>query len=167
MAMKSMKIIALLSSVFVLSLTSCDLHKTCLCLETSTGEKYVEGMCCQVRRTDEIDTVYLINRPTNPEADPSEYIYDITWTAIVKNDSVTFTDGLKGKRIERVYRISDTVILVDMYANITNQEATFGYIKISPDAFDAHTERVKNAYLKAYVAIGDKNEMVSKPSDLK
>ena len=164
MAMKSMKKIALLSSIFALSLTSCDFHKTSYCLETSTGEKYVQGMCCQIRRTEEIDTVYLINLPTNPEADPSEYIYDITWVSMVRNDSVTFVGGLKGKRVERVYRISDTVLLIDMYAKVNNQEATFGYIQISSEAFHAHTDRVKNAYLKAYVAIGDTCEMVSKPS---
>ena len=165
--MKSIKKIALLSSIFALSLTSCELQKTCLCLETSSTEKVSEGMCSQVRRSEEVDTVYLINTPTNPEADLSEYTYDITWSSVVSNDHVSFTNGLKGKRIHRVFRISDTVILVDMYGKTDDPEATFGYIKISPDAFEAHTNRAKNAFLKAYVSISDNPGMVEKPSNIK
>ena len=165
--MKSLRKIALLSSVFILSLTSCDLVKKSYCLASSNDDKFHDGMCHQVSRSEIVESFYIINPPSNPEADPEDYIYDITWVELVKNTSIKLTGGLDGKRLDRVFRISDHVIRLDVYGKTNDQDATFGYVRISNSAFTAHTNETKNATLLAYVAIGDSSQLVNKPSDAK
>ena len=165
--MKSLRKVALLSGVFLLSLTACDLHKKCYCLESSNDDKYHAGMCLQVTRSEIVETIYLVNPPLNPEASPEKYTYDISWVDMVKNTSITMTGGLKGKRISRVFRISDHAVLVEVFGKTEDQEATFGYIKVSSSAFTAQSQRAKDAFLYAYVSIGDTGGLVNKPSDAK
>ena len=165
MSMKKFIKTSLLLACIPFALAACeDFEKKSFCMETSTTIEYVEGKCYQASYKDILETIYVINLPINPEADPSEYQYDITFVSEVKNTYLTLTDGLEGKKIDSVFRLGDNIIKVNIQNVSQNEEATYGYIKISDRAFVAHTDRVKNANLYAYVAIGEKsNILVDKP----
>ena len=45
-----------------------------------------------------------------------------------------------------------------------HQKATFGYIRILPNAFKAHSERATDSVLYAYVAIGEGKGLAEKPN---
>ena len=105
-----------------------------------------------------------MNLPNNPEADPEEYTYDLTWNNSIHTENFSFTGGLQGKRIIEVFRWSDTVLKINFDGRSTDQEATSGYVRISPSVFKTNKKELKGAYLYAYVAIGDKADLVNKPT---
>ena len=156
--------IATLGSVLLLALTGCQTELKAYCLETSDTFEYYEGRCYQACANDIVETVFVHNLPINPEADPEQYKYDLTWNTTINTDHFTFAGGLVGKRVIEVFRWSDTVLKINFDGHVVDQEAQFGYIKISPSAFKAHTSRVRGAYLYAYCAIGPTVDLVKKPS---
>lgn len=164
--MKKFIKVSLLLACVPFALAACeDFEKKCFCMETSTTLEYVEGKCYQASYKDILETIYVINLPINPEADPSEYKYDITFVAEVKNTYLTLTGGLEGKKINSVFRLDDNIIKVNIQNVAQDEEATYGYIKISERAFTANTDRVRNANLYAYVALGEQsNILVDKPT---
>ena len=154
--MKSLVKIALLSSVIALSITACGKERSCYCLETSDTTTYVEGKCFQIDGTkDIVETIFI----TNPNGE------DLEFNNIIDESQITFTDGLQGKRVQNAMRMSYCSIKVSIYGKIQNPEATFGYIRIRYSNFKALSERAKEAYVYAYVAIGDSTGMVDKPAD--
>ena len=159
------KIVAL-STVFAFSLTGCQTETKSYCLETSDTYEYFEGKCYQSNRSDVVETVFVINLPTNPEADPSEYKYDLIWNKSINTDNFTFTSGLTGKRIIEVFRWSDTILKINFDGRAQDQEATYGYLRVSPSAFKATSKRAKGACLYAYVSIGKASSLVEKPSEI-
>lgn len=164
--MNILKKIALLSSVTLLSLMACDFEKKCYCLETSNDADYHAGMCYQATNKDIVEVVYLINPPLNPDkGEDEEYKYDIIWNDSVKISDITFTDGLEGKKLVSAFKIGANVLKLQIEHSLNNPEATSGYIKVSRYAFKALTERVKEAYLYAYVAIGATADLVNKPAE--
>ena len=164
--MKNIKKIAVFSSIFLFSLTSCASEPKSYCLETSDTFDYYEGKCFQANRNDVVDTVFVMNMPTNPEADPEEYKYDIRWNDSINTEWFSFAGGLKGKRIIEVFKWSDTVLKINFDGRAADKEATSGYVRISPSAYKAYTKEVKNTYLYAYVAIGDSSALVDKPVEI-
>ena len=155
--MKSLVKIALLSSVLAFSLTACGVEKRCYCLETSDTTTYVEGKCFQVDGTrDIVETIFI----TNPNGE------DIEFNTIVDESQISFTDGLKGKRVQNAMRMNSYSIKVSIYGKIEDPEATFGYIRIRYTNFKALSERAKESYLYAYVAIGNATGMADKPADI-
>ena len=154
--MKSLVKIALLSSVLAFSLSACGTERTCYCLETSDTTTYVEGKCFQVDGTrDIVETIFI----TNPNG------ADVEFNTIIDESNITFTDGLKGKRVQNAMRINTYSIKLSIFGKIEDPEATFGYIRIRYSNFKALSERAKNAYLYAYVAIGSSTGMADKPID--
>ena len=63
------------------------------------------------------------------------------------------------------FKIGANVLKLQIEHSLNNPEATSGYIKVSRYAFKALTERVKEAYLYAYVAIGATADLVNKPAE--
>ena len=155
--MKSLTKSALLSGVMILSLTGCSYEKTCYCLETGDVLTYEEGKCYQVTRSDVVETFFVYN----PDGK------DVAFVEAVDASQISFTDGLAGKRIESVMRMSDSSFKITIYGQINDPEATFGYIKVRYTNFKALSERAKDAYLFAYVAIGDQSGLVDKPVEAK
>ena len=155
--MKSLVKIALLSSVIAFSLTACGNERRCYCLETSDTTTYVEGKCFQVDGTkDIVETIFI----TNPNGE------DIEFNNIINESHITFTDGLVGKRVQNAMRMSSNSIKVSIFGLLDNPDAAFGYIKIRYTNFKALSERAKEAYLYAYVAIGNSTGMADKPADI-
>ena len=163
--MKLGRSLSLLACVCSFALSACDFEKRCYCLETGNDLDYVQDMCYQANRSDIVEQVYLYNLPINPEADPKEYKYDISWKKDQRVDYFSFTGGLTGKRVLMVFRISDTILKVSFDSALANNEATSGYLKVNPAAFKGLTERATDAFLYAYIAIGDTSGLVNKPSD--
>lgn len=161
--MELIKKSVLLLGAAIFSLCSCSLEKRCECLETSDSLNYVEGMCYQASRSNVVESVFLINPPTNPNDAPENYQYDITWSEIVVLDNFSCVDGLSGKHIITILRLSNTVIKVTFDGAVTDKEATHGYIRILPNAFKGHSERATDSVIYAYVAIGDASSLVIKP----
>ena len=154
--MKSLVKIALLSGVMALSLTACGNERKCYCLETSDTPTYVEGKCFQIDGTkDIVETIFI----TNPNGE------DIEFNNIIDESHITFTDGLKGKRVQNAMRMNSYSIKVSVFGKIDDPEATFGYIRIRYSNFKALSERAKEAYLYAYVAIGTSTGLADKPAD--
>ena len=79
---------------------------------------------------------------------------------------MTFTDGLKGKLVQNAMKMSSSSIKLSIYGKIQDPEATFGYIKIRYTNFKALSERAREAYLYAYVAIGSSSGLADKPADI-
>ena len=155
--MKSLVKIALLSSVIALSLTACGRERRCYCLETSDSTTFVEGKCYQVDGTRDIVETIFISNPNGQDIEFNEYINET---------HVTFTDGLKGKLVQNAMRMSSSSIKLSIYGKIQDPEATFGYIKIRYTNFKALSERAREAYLYAYVAIGSSSGLADKPADI-
>ena len=156
--MKSLVKIALLSGVMALSLTACSTERKCYCLETSDSTTFVDGKCFQVDGTrDIVETIFI----TNPNG------ADVEFNTIINESHITFTDGLKGKVFDSITIVGDGHTLkFEMHGLLRDQEATHGYIRISPQAFKAHTDNSKEAYLYAYFAIGDRTADVDKPDNI-
>lgn len=164
--MKLGRSLSLLACVCSIALCACDFEKRCYCLETSNDIDYIPNMCYQANRSDVVETVYLFNLPINPEADPKDYKYDISWNNAQRVDYYSFAGGLSGKRTKAVFRISDTVLKVSFDSALKDSKATSGYLKVNPAAFKGLTERTTDAFLYAYIAIGDSSGLVVKPSDV-
>ena len=163
--MKNISKIAILLSFSLVSLTACKNELSAYnCLETSDTYEYYEGKCYQASRNDVVETVFVHALPINPEADPQEYTHDLTWNISINTENFTFAGGLVGKRIIEVFRWSDTILKINFDGRSSDQKAASGYIKIGPSAFEAHTSRVRGAYLYAYCAIGDEVNLVNKPA---
>ena len=154
--MKCLNKAALLFASLGLLLTSCVQEPSCYCLETSDTVTYVEGKCFQSDGTkDIVETIFL----TNPNGE------DVEFNNIIDESQITFTDGLKGKRVQNAMMMSSSCIKVSIFGKIQDPNATFGYIRIRYTNFKALSERAKEAYLYAYVAIGDSTGMTDKPAD--
>ena len=140
--MKSLVKIALLSGVMALSLTACSTERKCYCLETSDSTTFVDGKCFQVDGTrDIVETIFI----TNPNG------ADVEFNTIINESHITFTDGLKGKRVQNAMRLNTYSIKVSIFGNSN---------------FKALSERAREAYLYAYVAIGDSTGLADKPADI-
>ena len=167
--MKNVLKFSLLLAAIPLMLTACEEFKEKQFrerIETSSGIEYVAGQCYQASKNDIVESVFIINAPTNPnKKENEEYIYDIIWNDQINLSYFSFTGGLKGKQVLSILKLGDNVIKVNIDHSIEDQEATFGYIKISHYAFKAINPDAKEAYLYAYVAIGDSSSMVAKPVD--
>ena len=161
--MKMVKKAFLLLATAGLILCSCNLEKRCECLETSDYLTYYEGRCYQASRSKVVESVYIMNRPINPDDSPENYQYDITWSEIVRVDNFSFVDGLSGKHVMSVLRISDVTLKVTFDGAPADAEATYGYMRILPSAFTGHTERAIDSVLYAYIALGDASGLVAKP----
>ena len=161
--MKNMNKIALLSGVLLLSLMGCSGASGCYCLETSDTLTYYEGKCFQASYRDIVSTAYIINAPTNPEADPAEYKYDIEWNKSLNTSNFTFTGGLKQKRIIEVFWIDKQVLKVTFDGRISDTEATTGYLRANSYSFKALSHRANVTYIYATFAIGDTACLVDKP----
>ena len=162
--MKIIKKLVILPSIFLLSLTGCSNELKAYCLETSDTFEYYEGKCFQANKNDVVDTVFVMNNPTNPEADPEEYTYDLRWNNSVNTKWFSLTGGLEGKRIIEVFRWSDTVLKINFDGRSADQEATSGYVRISPSAFKAVNKKISGAYLYAFVTIGESSGLANKPA---
>ena len=161
--MKLLKKSLFLLGILGLSLTSCISEKRCECLETSEGIEYNSSVCYHANYLDVVESFYVSNPPINPDAGEGNYQYDLEWDSIIRLDFFKFVDGLAGKHIITVFKISDTVIKVTFDGNLSNPDATFGYLRISPSAFKGLTERATDAFLYAYISIGPVSGNVAKP----
>lgn len=166
--MKYLNKAALLFASLGLLLTSCVQEPSCYCLETSDSPDLVEGYAYQVSYRDISESIYIINPALNPEADPNEQVYDLSWNMESNLDLFACIGGLSGKKIRSINRLSDNILKVNIYHHCADQTATFGYIKINPKAFTCKSDRTRDAYLYAYVAIGEKGStLVEKPADIR
>lgn len=162
--MRQLNKLALLTTIFSLSLVSCSNKSRCECFETSDTPDYVEGMCYQVSRKNVIETVYLINLPLNPEDDEKNYRYDFEWKDDMRVEYISLEEGLQGKRIISFLKLTKHSMRVTIDSTLADPNATYGYIKISHLAFTPLSERAQNANLYAYVSIGDERGLVNKPT---
>lgn len=161
--MKNIKKLSLLLGLVPVLLTSCEnFEKKAFCLETSNEPDYVEGTCYQVSPSDILETIHLIN-PAIEKDDKGNAKYDIEWKYNVPLSYFSFTEGLEGKKIKSIITLGENVIRLIVYGNVSDPNATSGYIKVSKEAFKAKTERVRDAYLYAYIAIGEPYGQVAKP----
>ena len=159
--MKVLNKVALLTSVFLLTLSSCVGEKKAYVLETSDHIDYVEGTCFQASREDIVDTVFLINLPSK-DKDGND-VYDIEWNQSLVKSYFTFTTGLIGKKVIDVFTVENNVLKINFDGRLENPDAREGCIKVSPHAFKAKNEKTRDAYLYAYIVIGDKSGFVDKP----
>lgn len=158
---KVSRLLVLIASIpFMLS--SCEelKEKKVYCLESFDQPEYESGMCYQASKEDALESVHLIYLPPTDAGAKS----DLEWNSNIALSCFTFTDGLVGKKVQTVLTLSNTVIRLVINGRIEDPEATFGYIKVNRYAFKAKTEKVKEAYLYAYVAIGSTPGVVKKPS---
>ena len=158
--------ITLLALTTSLLLTACDLTKKCYCLETFNAVDYVDGYCVQLSRKDIIEKIYVICLPNNPDADPEDYEYEITWNKNINTKNYTFVGGLEGKTVTDVFRVKDNTLRINVTGACLDQEATFGYLKISFEEFKSHGKASEDSTLYAYFAIGDSSDIVAKPEDI-
>ena len=162
---KFMKVSLLLASI-PLALSSCaDLDKRLICVETSNTDVYTAGMCYQVSYKQVVDTVYLITPPLNPEAPVSEQTFDFIWKDELKNAYFDFIDGLEGKTLISVLKVSNNILKLNIKGSCEDATATYGYIKIFRYAYISQNEKIKDISLYAYVAIGEQGSLlVNKPA---
>lgn len=148
------------------------------CLETSATAEYVDGQCYQIAKENEIkhfdeqgnvidiedkvEKFYLINKPINPAANQNEWQYDIKWKDTLSVSDFTFVEGLEGKIISKLVRVSDNVVYLEIFKALTDKNETSGYVRVKESAFDALTETAKDKRLYAYVSIGEESGMVNK-----
>ena len=162
--MRKVQKIAALSTIFLLALAGCTGETKAYCLETSDTFEYYEGKCFQANKNDVVDTIFIMNLPNNPEAEPEQYKYDLKWNATINTDHFTFTGGLKGKKIIEAFRVDDVTIKINFDGKSQSDE-TFGYVRVNPLAFESTSKATKDAYLYAYVAVGETSGLVDKPAE--
>ena len=157
---------SLLLASIPLVLSSCtNLDNRIVYLETSNTVNYVEGKCFQATYKNVVETIYLMALPNNPEADPTEYTYDITWNMELKNSYFDFQDGLKGKSLISVLRLGDGLLKLNIAGMCESPNSKYGYIKVFRYAFTANTKKLQDTSIFAYVAIGEQSSlMVDKPA---
>ena len=161
--MRKIKKIAALSTVFLLALVGCNNEIKSYCLETSDTFEYYEGKCFQASKNDVVDTIFLMNLPNNPEAEPEQYKYDLIWNETVNTKHFTFTGGLKGKKIIEAFRVDDVTIKINFDGKVETDEPS-GYVRVSPSAFKSKSKETQGAYLYAYVAMGETSGLADKPA---
>ena len=164
--MKRLRKLALLFSVFAISLASCDFEKKCYCLESSNDADYHEGKCYQASRNDIVESVFVINLPLNPDANEEDYKYDVSFKDSLRVYMFSLVGGLSGKTVISVMKINEHILSIQFDNTVNDIEATHGYVRINRQAFTAHSERAKESYLYAYLAIGDSPSMVDRPADI-
>ena len=164
--MKNVYKITLFLASIPLVLSACEgIEKKAYFLETSTTFEYIDGKCYQASFDDVLEVIYVINTPINPEADPSEYQFDITFSETINDNYLSLVGGLSGKRIDSVFIIDHNILKVNISNVCQNDKETYGYIKINPRAFVANSKRAEDTFLYAYVAIGESGGVLAnKPS---
>ena len=161
-----------LSLALMWSFTICSIsckefaEKKSFCLETCDTPDYVSGQCYQASTKDLLESIHLIALPTNPDkADDEEYKYPLTWNSIINTEYFTLTNGLEGKKVMSVLKLGENVIKVNVTGASIHKDATYGYIKVSYRAFKSYVSETREAYVYAYVAIGENPSMVEKPEN--
>lgn len=162
--MKFMKKAFLLFATLGLSICSCSLEKRCECLETSDSLTYNEGMCYQASRSNVVESVFVMNRPLNPEDAPENYKYDISWNDTIRIDNFSMVDGLSGKHIMTILKMNDHILKITFDGAVSDTNATYGYIRILPNAFKAYSDRATDSVLYAYISIGNGKCLAEKPN---
>lgn len=164
--MKKLLKVSLLFASIPLALSSCtDIGDRIICVETSNTTDYVENMCCQISYKQVVDTVYLITPPLNPEAALSEQTFDFIWKDELKNAYFDFVDGLKGKQLISVLKISNNILKLNIKGSCDDPLATYGYVKIFRHAYISQTNKIKNENIYAYVSVGEQGSiLVDKPA---
>ena len=164
--MKNIVKASLLLAAIPLALSACsDLGDRLVILETSNTIEYVQGKCFQLSYKQCVETLYIFSVPNNPEADPSEYTYDFTWKDEQKNSYFDFIDGLSGKSLISILKVSNYCLKLNVKGSCDDVTATYGYIKVFRYAYDSLSEKVKDIPIYAYVAIGEQaSQMVDKPA---
>lgn len=162
--MKNFKKLSVLLGILPVMLTSCqEFEKKAFYVETSDSPEYSFGQYYQAGRKNSVESIYLIAQPLNPDkADNESYKYPLTWKYPTNTEFFTLTDGLKEKRIDGVLKITDNVVMVNIVGSVSNSETNFGYIKVHFRAFTSHSTDTREAYLYAYVGLGDEPLMVDK-----
>ena len=165
--MKNIKKLSLLVSIIPILLTSCSNEKRERFLETCDTPDYVTDKCYQASTKDILESVHLIALPLNPDKDEKEeYKYPITWNSVINTEFFTLQGGLEGKRVMSVLKLGENVIKVNLTGASINKDAEYGYIKVHFRAFKSYIEETKEAYLYAYVAMGENPSLVDKPAEL-
>ena len=164
--MKNIVRTTLLLASLPLVLSSCtDVNKRLIVVETSNTTEYVEGKCYQTSYKYGVETIYLVTTPNNPESDPKEYTYDFIWKDELKNSYFDFVDGLAGKNLISVLKISNSILKLNVKGSCEDTFAKYGYIKIYRHAYTSQSDKIKNTPIYAYVAIGEQgSELVDKPA---
>ena len=164
--MKKLLKLSLLLVSIPLALSSCeDFAKKAYCLETFNSEDYEAGMCYQAASGNVLESLFVMNLPINPEDDPENYKYDLTWNDNINLAFFTCVGGLKGKKISTILKLGAQTLKVTISGSCNDKEATSGYIRVNRNAFKAHTERVTDADVYAYVAIGTRSGVTEKPTE--
>lgn len=127
-------------------------------LESSNVSQVVDKQCYQVRRehgeTQEAEYVYLIGNSND----------DFSFNDDINVLDVSLLDGVEGKRIISVDRISETVLKVGLDSNSIGKDEVSGYLRVRSSAITYTDENNKDKNLYAYVAVGETSEMVNKPT---
>ena len=166
--MKNLRKLSVLLGIIPMLLTSCKefAEKKSFCLETCATPDYVAGQCYQASAKDILESVHLIALPTNPDkADDEEFKYPLTWNNIINTEYFTLTNGLEGKKVKSVLKLGENVIKVNITGASIHKDATYGYVKVSYRAFKSYVSETREAYVYAYVAIGENPAMVEKPEN--
>ena len=164
--MKNLAKVSLLLASIPFALSACtDVGDRVVCLETSNTIEYVQNKCYQVSYKQVVDTVYLFSMPNNPEADPSEYTYDFIWNDEQKNSYFDFVDGLEGKSLISILKISNSILKLNLKGSCKDVVATYGYIKVFRYAYTSQSSKIKDIPIYAYVSIGEQGSiLVDKPA---
>lgn len=164
--MKNVKKLSILLSIIPMLLTACDNEKKAYCLETCDAPDCVQGQCYQASRKDILESVHLIALPLNPDKGADEeYKYPLTWSNVINTEFFYLLGGLEGKKVLSVLKLGENVIKVNISGASTNKDAEYGYIKVHFRAFKSYVEETKEAYVYAYVAMGENPSMVVKPEN--
>ena len=163
--MKNIVKVSLLLASAPFALSACtDVGKRVVCVGTSNTIEHIQDKCYQISYKQSVETLYLFSLPNNPEADPKEYTYDYIWKDEQKNSYFDFQDGLKGKTLISILKISNYVLKLNVKGSCDDPTATYGYIKVFRYAYDSQTSNVKDIPIYAYVAIGEQGStLVDQP----
>ena len=164
--MKKLIRVSLLLASVPFALTACtDVGDRRVCLDTSNTIDLVQNKCYQMSFKQCVETLYLIAPPNNPEAPASEYTYDINWKDEQKNSYFDFMDGLEGKAMISILKVSNTVLKLNIKGSCKDVTAKYGYIKVFRYAYTSLTDEIKDIPIYAYVAIGEQpSQLVDKPA---
>ncbi len=161
--MKNLKKLSILFGIIPFVLASCDcFEKKAYCVETCDSFEYTAGQYYQACRKDIVESIHLVALPLNPDkGEDEEFKYPFTWNSVTNTDYFSLIGGLEGKRVDGVMKLGPNVLKVNITGASFNKE-TSGYIKVHHKAFKSYTEETKEAYLYAYVGVGDEPVMKDK-----
>lgn len=164
--MKNLAKVSLLLASIPFALSACtDVGNRVVCVESSTTIEYVQNKCYQVSYKQCVETLYLFSVPNNPEADPSEYTYDFIWKDEQKNSYFDFQDGLRGKTLISILKVSNNILKLNVKGFCTDVTATYGYIKVFRYAYESQSSKIRDIPIYAYIAIGEQASLlVDKPA---